>query len=166
MSQQSQPQDQSREKHYQQLDRLERRQNRRTVFFPFLLLLLLVFIIIGILLSLQTPTQVAVVSDFFVTLFVLCPLIICMFIPVVLIFALMGLVNKLHSKSKSPLRRLEQWTYNIENRVEDWAGMVDSRVLDWAVRFAPIRRILTVFDAPSSESQDEGETNDTTRTEK
>ena len=165
MSQQSQSQQESREQHYQQLDKLQRQKTRRSVFLPFFLLILLMFVFVGIMLSLRTPAQVAIVSDFLFTLFILCPLIICMFPVVMLMFLLVALMNRLHIGAKSPLRRLEQWTYAAEKRVEGWASMVDSRVLNWAVRFAPVRRILTIFDAPSPDKQGEGEENDPARTE-
>lgn len=88
-----------------------------------------------------------------------------MFPLVVLMFVLVALMNRLHVGAKSPLRRLEQWTYTAEKKIESWVSVVDSRVLDWAVRFAPMRRILTIFDTPSSEEQDEGGTNESRGTD-
>ena len=157
MSQQSQPQNDSREQHYQQLDAIQRRQTRRNIILPFLVLLAILAIIIGVVVSLRTPKQVAVLSDLMLTLFVLCPLVICMFPIVVLMLLLVAMMSRLHTKTKSPLRRLEQWTYTMEKKIESWASVIDGRVLNWAVRFAPIRRILTIFDEPSNESRDEGE---------
>lgn len=119
----------------------------------------------GVMLSLRTPTQVAVVADFMWMIFILCPLVICTLPLVLLMFVLVGLMNRLHIGAKSPLRRLEQWTYTMEKKVENWATVIDSRVLNWAVKFAPLRRILTIFDTPSSEEQSEGKVNESRTTD-
>ena len=168
MGQQSQSQTESRQQHYQQLDKTQRQQTRRYIILPFFLVILIFGALVGLILSLRTPTQVAVVSDMLLTLFVLCPLVICMFPIAVIMLVLIALMNRLHDGTRSPLRRLEQWTYTMEQQVEGWARIVDSRVINYAVKFAPIRRILTIFDTPSSSqsNQDEGETNDNSRTEK
>lgn len=162
MSQQSQSQTEARQQHYQQLEKTQRQQTRRYILLPFFVLILIFIALIGVAVSLRTPTQVAVVSDMLLTAFVLLPMVICLFPIVVMMFVLIALVNRLHSGTVSPLRRLEQWTYTMEQRVEGWARIVDSRVINYAVKFAPIRHILTIFDTPSSShgNQDEGETND------
>ena len=168
MSQQSQSQNEFRQQHYQHLDKIQRQQTRRYILLPLLLLLAILLVTVAVLFALQTPTQVAIVSDMMFTVFVLFPLVICMFPLVVLMFALIALMGRLHDGTKSPLRRLEQWTYTIEQRVEGWARIIDSRVLNYAVQFAPLRRILTIFDAPSSNNgnQDEANDHDQSRTDK
>ena len=162
MSQQSQSQIEARQQHYQQLEKTQLKQTRRYIILPFVVLILIFVVLIGVIVSLRTPTQVAVVSDMLFTAFILLPMVICMFPIVVIMFVLIALMNRLHSGTISPLRRLEQWTYTMEQRVEGLARIVDSRVINYAVKFAPIRRILTIFDTPSSShgNQDEGETND------
>jgi len=164
MSQQSETQEPSRQDHYQQLDKYQRRQTRRYVLFPFLLLIVVLILIVVIMMSLRTPTQVAVVSDFLVTLFVLCPLVICLFPLVMLMFFLIALMSKLHSGTKSPLRRIESWTHKAEQRVEKWTQLADNRILNWAVRLAPIHKILTIFDEPTPPSQEGGQPDGTTET--
>jgi len=168
MGQESQSQTDNRQQHYQQLEKTQRQQTRRYIILPFFGVLLIFIVIAGLVFSLRTPTQVAVISDMLFTLFVLCPLVICMFPVVVIMLVLIALMNRLHDGTKSPLRRLEQWTFKMEQQVEGWARIVDSRVINYAVKFAPIRRILTIFDTPSSNQgkQDEGENNDDSRTEK
>lgn len=155
----------SREQHYQQLDKQQRKLTRRYVILPFFLLILILIGIIGVMVSLRTPTQVAIVSDFLLTLFVLCPLVICLFPIVMLMFLLIVLVNGLHKGTKSPLRRIEQWTYTMEKRLESWAHLADSQVLKWAVRLAPIHNFLSIFDEPLSDNHEGGKA-DATGTEK
>lgn len=157
MSQQSESNDVSRRQHGRQLDRLQRSRAWRSVFLPFSLMLTLLIVMIGISLSLRTAAQVAVLSDSMLTLLVLCPMVICMFPLVILMLMLVTLAGRLQRISKSPLRRLESWTAGMENHVDRWLGRIDERTLQWAVNFAPFRRILGMFDAPSYKSQDEGE---------
>ena len=157
MSQQSESGDVTRHQHGQQLDRLQRNRRWRGVFLPFGLMLMLLTVIIGMALSLRTAAQVAVLSDAMLTLLVLCPMVICMFPLVVLMLMLAAFAGRLQRISKSPLRRLESWAAVMENRADKWLGQVDERTLQWAVNFAPFRRILGMFDAPSYKSQDEGE---------
>lgn len=157
MHQQPESNDVSRRQHGQRLDRLQRNRTRRSVFLPFSLMLAFLIVVIGIALSLRTAAQVAVLSDSMLTLLVLCPMVICMFPLVMLMLMLVTFAGRLQRISKSPLRRLESWTAGIENHADRWLGRIDERTLQWAVNFAPFRRILGMFDAPSYESQDEGE---------
>lgn len=166
MSEQSQSQTESRVQYYEQLDKVQGQRIRRYIWLPFILLLLIMVLIIGILISMRTPTQVALVSDFMLTLFVLCPLVICLFPIVLLMGILIVMMNRLYHGTKSPLRRLEQWTHKMEKRVDTWTSMADSRVLNWAVRFAPIHHILSIFDEPSPNKEDEGDPNVTKSTDK
>lgn len=137
------------------LQRAERRRVWLTVLLPFLIALAIAVVIIGTALSLRSPVQVSVLSDSMLTVLVLCPLVICMFPLVILSFVSVRLLNRLHPRSRSPLRRLEAWTALVEQNVDERLGNVDERVVNWAVRFAPIRQILTTFDPPTVESSDE-----------
>lgn len=157
MLQQPESNDVSRRRHGQRLDRLQRSRTWRGVFLPFSLMLTLLIVMIGIALSLRTAAQVAVLSDSMLTLLVLCPMVICMFPLVILMLILVTLAGRLQRISKSPLRRLESWTADMENHADRWLGRIDERTLQWAVNFAPFRRILGMFDVPSYESQDEKE---------
>lgn len=157
MSQQSEPIDDSRGKQHRELDRLERRHLWLSVLLPFTFILAIVIAIVGTVLSLRSPVQVAVVSDSMLTILVLCPLVVCMFPLVILSLVLVSLLGRWHPKSRSPLRRLEAWTATMEQNIESWLGHVDERVLNWAVRLAPFQHLLTAFDPPTAENNDEGE---------
>ena len=137
------------------LQRAERRRIWLTVLLPFIIALAIAVAIIGTVLSLRSPVQVSVLSDSMLTALALCPLVICMFPLVILSLVLVSLLNRWHPRSRSPLRRLEAWTALMEQNVDQWLGNVDERVLNWAVRFAPLRQLLTTFDAPTVESSDE-----------
>ncbi len=157
MSQPSEPNGDSRHEQYKELDLLQRRRLWLSVLLPFLFLLAIIIAIIGVVLSLRSPVQMALVSDSMLTVLVLCPLVICAFPLVVLSLALVAMASRWHHKSKSPLRRLEGWTAAMEGNIESLLGNVDLRVLNWAVRLAPIRQLLRAFEPPTLEPKDEGE---------
>ena len=156
MTQQGELNDESLNQRHLELRRAERRGLWLSVLLPFILVLVIMVAIIGTVLSLRSPVQVAVLSDSMLTVFVLCPLVVCMFPLVILSLVLVALLNRWHPKSRSPLRRLEAWTAMMEQNVEGWLENVDERVLNWAVRLAPFRELLTTFDPPAVESNDEG----------
>ncbi len=149
-------QDESPAQRHLEPGRAERRGLRVKVLLPFTLVLAAVVAIIGAILSLRSPAQVALLSDSMLTVLVLCPLALCMFPLVILSLVLLSLMSRWHPRSRSPLRRLEAWTASMEQNVEGWLAKVDERVLDWAVRLAPFRELLTTFDAPAAEPKDEG----------
>lgn len=156
MGQLVEPDETTRVQHHRELRRVERRGVWRSVLLPFIVILVVVVAIIGAVLSLRSPVQVAVLADSMLTILVLCPLAICMLPLVILSLVLTALMSRWHPKSRSPLRRLEAWTALTEQNVEGWLAKVDERVLNWAVRLAPFRQLLTTFDAPAVESSEEG----------
>ena len=156
MIEQGELNDESLDQRHLELGRAERRGVWLGVLLPFILVLVIVVAIIGTVLSLRSPVQVAVLSDAMLTALVLCPLAVCMFPLVILSLVLVALLNRWHPKSRSPLRRLEAWTAMMEQNVEGWLGNVDERVLNWAVRLAPFRELLSSFDPPAVESSEEG----------
>jgi flagellar basal body-associated protein FliL len=165
MSEQSTAHTTSNAQKYEQNDRAYRKQVRRYVTLPIVLLLLIMLATVVVMLLLQTRAQVAVVSDFLLTVFVLVPSIICLFPVVLLMFWLVDKVNSLHTGTKPPLRRIEQWTADLQDRVDSWARLADSRVLRWAVQFAPIRHVLTMFDDPELYNQEEERSDATTKSD-
>ena len=156
MSQHAETSEDARELRSPAPGRAERRGLWLSVLLPFTFVLVIVIAIVGAILSLRSPVQVALLSDSLLTLLVLCPLVLCMFPLVVLSLALVALLNRWQPKSRSPLRRLEAWTAVMEQNVEGWLENVDEHVLNWAVRLAPLRELLTTFDPPAVESSEEG----------
>ena len=158
MSQQHEPKAEARLRQHLELDKLVRRRLWFSLRLPVLALLAVVVPIVGTVLSLRSPVQVAVMADSMLTVLVLCPLALCMFPLVILCLALVSLMGRWHPQSRSPLRRLEAWTAAVEGKVEAVLGNVDTRVLNWAVRLAPLRQLLRTFETPNDELQNEEET--------
>ncbi len=126
-----------------------------SVLLPFALPLAVVVGYIGAALSLRSRAQFAVVTDSMLTALVLFPLAVCMFPITILCLALVVLTGRLSFRARSPLRRLERLTARIESNADHWLGRIDSRVLEWAVKLAPLRQILQLFDAPETDSDEE-----------
>ena len=156
MSRQAETIDDAREQASLAPGRAERRGVWLSVLLPFMLVLVIVIAIVGTILSLRSPVQVALLSDSMLTLLVLFPLVVCMFPFVILSLVLVALLNRWRPKSRSPLRRLEVWTALLEQNVEGWLENVNERVLNWAVGLAPLRELLTAFDPPAVEPSEEG----------
>ncbi len=132
-------------------------QTRRRVILPFGVVLALVIAIAGLVMSLRQPIQVALMADAMLTVLVLLPAVLCMMPLVALSVALVALFSRWHLRTRSPLRRLEVGTAALEAKADGWLRAVDGRVLEQAVRIAPLRQLLRVFDSPPEWPQDGGE---------
>ncbi len=135
--------------------RLQRRRLWLQVLLPFLFVLLLMLAGVAAVLLLPSPAQVALVANAMLTLLALCPSVLVVFALLIGALALVLQMRRWHAGARSPLRRLEAATANAHQRVDGWLSGVDSRVLDWAVRLAPLRSLLTIFDAPAPQDDDE-----------
>lgn len=151
-----------------ELEQLRRARFRKSVILPFAVMSLLATAYIGIALALPQPTQVAALSDAAFSLLVLCPAAVCLFPFAIAMPAFVAFLQRRQRGNPgtlSPLRRLEGWTAALEGNVDRWLGNIDQRVLNWAVAFAPMRQLLSSFDAqpdkPSDEATDDTSAEDT-----
>lgn len=138
----------------------ERLQNRLmwlSIRVPFLLVLLVMFAGVAAALMLPAPEQVALVADAMLIILVLCPAVVLLFALLIVALALVVLMRRWATRARSPLRRLEALTASAHQRVDGWLSGVDGHVLDWAVRLEPLRSLLTLFDAPPQESENEAD---------
>ncbi len=147
-----------RERQYHALERAQRRRLWLSVWLPFAFVLAVAVAFVGIALSLRSPAQLAILSNALLSVLLLCPLVIILFPLTILSFGLVALASRWRGKSRSPLRRLEAWTAAVERNAEGWLGQIDERVLNWAVRLAPVRELLMAFEAPETNTSEEGET--------
>ena len=136
----------------------EGRQLRRRlwlqILLPFAFVLLLMLAGAAAALLLPSPVQVALLADAMLTLLALCPMALVVFALLICALALVAQMRRWQAGARSPLRRLEAATATAHQRVDGWLSGVDSRVLEWAVRLAPLRSLLTMFDAPPQESDE------------
>ncbi len=124
---------------------------------PFLLTLLMMLAGVAAVLMLPAPEQVALVADAMLILLVLCPAVVLLFALLIGALALIVLLRRWGTRARSPLRRLEALTASAHQRVDGWLSGVDGHVLDWVVRLEPLRSLLTLFDAPAQNSENEAD---------
>lgn len=119
---------------------------RYQIFLPMLLGVLLV--VGGLITALLLPRQLQVqtVKDLMVTVFVLCPLVLCMFPVYILMVALAYGVSMLHDPSAKGLRQLNGWMEGAAKRVHGVTAQVASRTIDARARFAYLEKLLSAFD--------------------
>lgn len=144
------------EQRRQRLERYQRRRMWLNVMLPFIFVSAVCIAILGVSLSLRSPVQVALVADSLLTALVLVPMVFCLFPVVILCLALVAMASRWQARSRSPLGRLAMWTAAMAKNVDGWLGQVDGRVLNWAVRLAPVRQLLTMFEEPAEERLEEG----------
>lgn len=141
----------------QESERLQRNLVWLSIRAPFLLVLLMMLAGVAVVLMLPMPEQVALVTDAMLILLVLCPAVMLMFALLICVLALVVQMRRWGGRARSPLRRLEALTASAHQRVDGWLSGVDGHVLDWAVRLEPLRSLLTLFDAPPHDSENEAE---------
>lgn len=92
--------------------------------------------------------QVSQVSDLLLTLFVLCPLVLCL-LPIYLglVAAVFGL-NKVHGMASAPLTMLERLTSGLAESTLRAANSLAQRGISLSTRLAYLERLLGVFNRP------------------
>ncbi len=111
-----------------------------------------VLFLLGIIIVLVLPRrlQVSLISDWLLTVLVLCPMVICMFPLVIGIIALIAGMNQLHQTTAKPLRRLSALSQTMADRTVQTTTVINEKTVDASSRFAFLERLLSVFDEPSS----------------
>lgn len=128
---------------------VHRRETRLQIILPFIGALLIVLGLTALPVLIDDPQyrlRVSFVGDFLLTLFVLCPAVLCMaalyFVVVLGIFGM----SVVHRMAGTPLERLER----ISERFATELDKVSKRVSDGAISLgsslAPLYRLLSVFD--------------------
>jgi hypothetical protein len=128
-----------------------RQQHRQTtrwrIYFPFFLSLLLVIGLFVVVALLPRRIQVSLVSDWLFIIFVLCPMILCLFPLVLGVVAAVYGANRLHDSASPPLERLEELSASMNERVVTMTDKANQRVVDANAKVAPWLRWASFFDA-------------------
>lgn len=122
--------------------REHRRQTRLGIYLPFaggILLLVLLMVIAAN----QGGARIAVIGDIMLTLFLLCPLVICMFpIYLLVVFVVVGM-NRAHDKTAQVLTRAEDLTVKLRDRTYSVTDRAARASINLNSRFAFIDRLST-----------------------
>lgn len=115
--------------------REHRRQTRLAIYLPFAggVLLLVILMVIA---ANQGGDRIATIGNFMLTLFVLCPLVICMF-PLYLLMVLMVVgMNRAHTKTAGVLARAEDLTVKLRDRTYSLTDRAARTSINFNSRFA------------------------------
>ena len=128
------------------------RQHRRDTWWriiaPTIIVFLLLMAILGGVLLLPRLAQVSIVSDFVLTILVLCPLVLC-FLPVTIlsVVAIFGL-NRAHNALKRPLYRLEDYSKTMAERTESVTEQVNRQTIQISARFGALYKVIDKLEPP------------------
>jgi len=137
---------------------LHRRQTRWQIILPFCLLIIVIFAMPIITALLPTASHISIVSDWMFTLLVLCPMVLCFFVPLVITVAMAYGVGRLHDGVQPPLERLEDMTASMNERVGTLTDTANERVVGWTARLEPFLYLLRIFDGKADEQQASSDT--------
>jgi hypothetical protein len=109
--------------------------------------------------------QVALVSDLMLTVWVLCPLAICLLPIYIVMVAIAFGVSKLHGGTEKPLRRLGDVSNTLSQRVIKTGDSLSRKSIAITSAAALLDRLWGIFDLPTSEEQVQEKEHDSTDTE-
>ncbi|MBK9751427.1 MAG: hypothetical protein IPO91_32310 [Chloroflexi bacterium] len=133
--------------------REHRRQTRLAIYLPFAggILLLVLLLVIA---ANQGGARIGVISDVFLTLFILCPLVLCMF-PIYLLMVMMVVgMNRAHGKTAQTMSRIEGVTVKLRDRTYSLTDRAARASINVNSRFAFIDK-LSNFGSPSRKGSNE-----------
>ena len=129
-----------------------RRETWLFILLPFLGGTLLVLALFTLALLLPLRSQVSLVADWMVTVFILCPMAICLLpIYVLMMVAAFGM-NKVHDKAASPLKRLEILSRTLMEKTITASESLSRASISLGTRFAFLDHIWGK--SPSEESHE------------
>lgn len=133
--------------------RQHRRDTRRHIILPAFFALLLIVICLVAVLLLPRRSQVSIVSDTMLTVFVLCPLAIC-FMPITILFigAIFGM-NRAHDALARPLTRLEDYSKTLTERTGVVTDQVNQQTINLSARLGVLDKLLDVFEMPKEDDE-------------
>src|SRR5688572_22658800 len=116
-------------------------------------LILLAILIVSVLLPQRI--QVQMVSDLLSTLFILCPMAVCILPIYVLMVALIFSMNKIHGVTSKPLQWLEKQSERMVEETVKVADVVAKKSIGLSTKMAYFERWLGFFNRPPQNSHKE-----------
>lgn len=126
--------------------RNHRRDTRRWIMLPMLLIGLPVLIGTGIVLALPSRFQVSIIADWMVSILILCPSVICLFVVCMLLIIAIAGMNKLHRMAARPLYRVHDWSEQIVEKAANLGQQINRRAVGIGSRFAFVNEWMRFFD--------------------
>lgn len=128
---------------------VHRRETRLQIILPFVGALLIVIGLTALPVLINDPQyrlRVSFVGDLLMTLFVLCPMVVCLaglyFLVVLGIFGM----TVLHRMAGTPLERLERISARFATGLDGVSKRVSDTAISFSASLAPLYRLLSIFD--------------------
>lgn len=137
-----------------------RRTVRRQMILPIIIVgvLILLFLIALVipaspLYLAETEDQISIVSNLMISVFVLCPMVLCLWLFfVILVFMSVGL-HKSQGFTAKQMRRVQLASRNLADKTATNADNVSKRSIGVTARFAFFNRIFNIFDQPTNDDE-------------
>lgn len=134
--------------------RQHRRDTRWYIILPAVVVFLLLAVCLAAVLLLPRRAQVSFVSDFVLTIMVLCPMVLCFLPFTILSFAAVIGMNGAHEALKRPLYRLEDYSKVMVERTETVTEQVNRQTINISARFGAVHKLLETFEPPEETSDE------------
>lgn len=123
----------------------------REVWLPFLGVVGLVLLVLVVLLLLRPPARLSLIADFFLTLCVLCPLVLCLFPLCIMLIVSVFLMDKANRSARTPLEALEKFVDSVSQRSQTTLQALNQQVIAASARWAPFAKMIRLFDRKDGE---------------
>lgn len=133
---------------------LHRRETWWQISLPFLAGLALLF---GLVLLVGLPNNpewrliANAIASLSYSLLCLFPILLCMFIPYIIIIIGIYGMRMLHHGTARPLRRLEDMAASLAEKINDFSANIDERAEAFSAALAPVYKVFSIFDKPMEE---------------
>jgi len=128
---------------------VHRRETRTQIILPFVggLLLIIGLTMLPLLIrDEQARLRVSFVGDVLMTLFVLCPAVLCLAaVYFVVVLGIYGM-TVLHRMAGTPLERLERISARFASGLDNVSDRVNKLSISWSSSLASVYRVLSIFD--------------------
>lgn len=125
-----------------------RRDTLLQIVLPFLGAGLFTLLLLIIVLILPQRAQVSLVADLMVTVFVLCPIAVCLFPLYLGMVLLIYSLNKAHQAGAKQMVRVEDLSRTVTDKVIQTTDKLNRQSIALSALAAPLNRIWRVFDRP------------------
>jgi E3 ubiquitin-protein ligase DOA10 len=107
---------------------------------------LLILIAVVIALVLQRRVQVQILADVLSIIFLLCPMLVCMFPIYLLLVVLAAGMGRIHDGTVPYLERVQNFTRAIAEQAHTLMSAITKRVISLSTKIEPFLDKLSIFD--------------------
>lgn len=130
-------------------EQTHRRETRIGIILP--LAVGIVVVLLGGVIAMLLPQrlQVSIIADLMVTLLMLCPSVLCLFVIAIGLVAAAAGMNKAHDSAGKALGKAEGLSARVLNTTERATEAINQRTINLSVKLAFLEKLLGVFDRPA-----------------